>query len=112
MTFSSKCKQWIYITNIRDAEIFLYQKLLISLGKGEASSIAIAKERNWGFLTDDRKARRIAQEQRVKFSGTLGILKSAVIRQVLTAAEADKLLSEMINRGYYSPYASINQLMK
>ncbi|MBC8231357.1 hypothetical protein H8E77_17535 [bacterium] len=105
-------EKWIYITNIRDAEISLYQKLLITLGKGEASGIATAKVRNWGFLTDDRKARRIAQEQGIKLSGTLGILRSAVIRQVLTAAEADNLLGEMIKRGYHSPYTSINQLMK
>ena len=105
-------EKWIYITDFRDAEISLYQQLLITLGKGEASSIAIAKVRGWGFLTDDRKARRITQEQGIKLSGTLGILKSAVIRDVLTVGEADNLLGEMIRCGYRSPYASINQLMK
>ncbi len=105
-------EKWIYITDFLDVEIPLYQELLITLGKGEASSIAIAKLRNWGFLTDDRKARQLAQEQGIKLSGTLGVLKNAVIRDVLIVAEADNLLGEMIKRGYHSPYASINQLIQ
>ncbi len=41
-------------------KIELYNSLRVKLGKGEASCLAIAKNRNMKFLTDDSDARKVA----------------------------------------------------
>jgi predicted nucleic acid-binding protein len=42
----------------------------------------------------------------------LGVLAQAVKRQFLTVEEADRLLSDMIARGYRSPYGSLQQFLE
>ncbi|MBS1493438.1 MAG: DUF3368 domain-containing protein [Bacteroidetes bacterium] len=54
------------------------QILEIQLGKGEASSLALAIElKDSVLILDDYKARKIAKSLDLKFSGTLGILIKA-----------------------------------
>jgi predicted nucleic acid-binding protein len=67
--------------------------------------------RRQGLLaTDDLDARRIAQQQNVPLTGTIGILILCVRRGCLSREEADGLLAEMIALGYYSPFDSLDQL--
>jgi predicted nucleic acid-binding protein len=51
---------------------------------GEASCLAIAKERGWIFLTDDDKARRIAKQLGVRLSGTIGVLVTAIEDKIIS----------------------------
>ena len=51
-------EQWLIETTLNDLEEKdLFETLSVSLGVGEASSIAIAKIRGFTFASDDRVAR-------------------------------------------------------
>jgi predicted nucleic acid-binding protein len=70
----------------------LFESLSLSLGLGEASSIAVAKVRGFVFASDDRAARREANLLGVKLTGTIGILIKAVKKKVVKHKEADRIL--------------------
>jgi len=71
--FDKSLPAWIKINNPIDRN---YQNILESLvGKGEASAIALAVEQpDCLLILDDLKARNLAGELKINFSGTLGIL--------------------------------------
>jgi predicted nucleic acid-binding protein len=81
------------------------------LGLGERTCIAVAKHCNGLFMTDDRKARQVAQELGIKISGTLGILVVAVERRKITLEEGNQLLAAMIENGYRSPVDELGSLL-
>ena len=59
-----------------DDEFALYTNLAARIGDdGESMGIAIAKCRGWAVVTDDKKARRIAQELGVSVLATTEIMK-------------------------------------
>jgi predicted nucleic acid-binding protein len=59
------------------------------LGEGEREAIALALELHADvLLLDDKKARRIAQEQGVSVAGTLGLLKVAHDRGLIEMPDA------------------------
>jgi predicted nucleic acid-binding protein len=76
----------------------LFQKLSVSLGLGEASSIAVAKIRGFLFACDDKAARREAGLLGVKLTGTLGLLKRAVLNKSLSLKDGNLILAEMISK--------------
>jgi predicted nucleic acid-binding protein len=82
----------------------------VSLGWGEASSIAVAKVRGLIFACDDKVARREASLLGVRLTGTLGILKKALRKKILSLKEADQILNTMIAHGFYSPVRSIKEI--
>ena len=88
----------------------LFENLSVSLGCGEASSIAAAKVRGLIFASDDRTARREAARLGAALTGTLGILKKAVGRKLLTAKGADAILAKMKESGFFSPVSSIKEI--
>jgi len=103
---------WVKLAVLEnESERTLFRNLLDIIGYGEAAGIAIAKERNLVFFSDDRKARRVAQDQGVKISGTLGMLELFVEEGKLSIGEADAVLSRMIQGGYRSPIQSIEELL-
>jgi predicted nucleic acid-binding protein len=69
---------WIKIVNVENKN---YQDILmLSIDKGEASAIALAVEQGDCLLIlDDMKARRLAMELGLKFTGTIGLLVEAKI---------------------------------
>ena len=85
----------------------LYETLSVSLGFGEASSIAAAKTRGHIFACDDRAARREAGLVEAKLTGTIGILKKAVRRGTIDLKEGDRILIKMVKTGFYSPVKSL-----
>ena len=85
----------------------LFQTLSVSLGLGEASSIAIAKTRGYVFACDDKTARREASLLEVKLTGTIGILKKAVKTKIVGPKKANRVLAKMKASGFYSPTSSI-----
>ena len=59
-----------------DDEADLYVELAAKIGDdGESMGLAIAKCRGWSVMTDDRKARRLAQELGVPVLGTPEVMK-------------------------------------
>ncbi len=94
-----------------EKEKALFETLSVSLGFGEASSIAIAKTRGYVFACDDRAARREADLLDVKLTGTIGIIIKAVTNKVINSHEADAILNKMISAGFYSPVKSIKDIL-
>ena len=88
-----------------------FRELIVHLGKGEASCIAYAKERNVIMVTDDRNARRQCSQMKIPVTGTIGILKASVLDGHLKLDQADKILSKMTDAGFYSPLRSIADII-
>ena len=89
-----------------------FKEILVSVGYGEAAGIAIAKEQELLFFSDDKKARQVAKEQGIGVSGTLGTLKLAVEEGIISVENADNILGEMIRGGYRCPIKSVNELLE
>ncbi len=85
--------------------------LLKRLGMGESSCIAIAKSRKMIFMSDDRTARRIAKENGVLISGTIGVLMRCVDKNIISFPEGNVILAEMIRDGYMSPVNSLAEIV-
>ena len=99
---------WPTITEFATpSEQRLYELLLISLGEGEASCIAVAAHRNYVFACDDRLARKEAMRLAVPLTGTVGILIKAVQTRLVENSVANELLQEMVRQGFYSPVTRI-----
>ena len=88
-----------------------YRKLIVHLGKGEASCIAYAKKRNVIVVTDDRSARKQRSQMKLPVTGTIGILKASVLDGHLKLDQADNILSKMTDAGFYSPLRSIADII-
>ncbi|WP_347566289.1 nuclease [Scytonema sp. UIC 10036] len=72
-------------------------------GDGESEAMAIARNRNWVFASDDGAARKFAREQGIRLTGSVGILVKAVQCQFLSCSLADIIHAQMIDEGYRSP---------
>ena len=104
--------QWIKVLKMESSqEEFLFRLLAESLGKGESSCLSIAISRDLKVLTDDRDARRLAQRRGVPVSGTIGVLVEAVREGLLSVEEANTMLSDMIEKGYFSPFETLDELI-
>lgn len=105
-------EQWLIETTLNDLEEKdLFETLSVSLGVGEASSIAIAKIRGFTFASDDRVARREASLLGVSLTGTVGILRKAVKMKLVTLRKGELILTRMKEKGFYSPLKSLSELM-
>ena len=102
---------WLPIVHMTAQERAEADRLVGTLHYGECASIAICKLRNWVFLTDDRLARRQATSEGVQVSGSVGALRLAAEISLLSAEEADHLLTRMIAMGYHSPVSTISELL-
>ena len=91
--FSEQLPDWVKIERVSDKK---YQKFLeTQVDVGEASAIALAKEMdNPLLLLDDLKARKMASQLNLKFTGTLGVIHKAKQTGVIEKVKPiiDKLL--------------------
>ena len=97
----------IKLVSISRKEHELFRQLSSHLGKGEASCIAYASDRNVTVVTDDRNARKQCSQMNIPVTGTIGILKASVSDEHLDLDQADRILSKMIDAGFYSPLRSL-----
>ena len=95
------------LTSLSRKELKIYKQLIGHLGRGEASCIAIADNRNTTMVSDDRAARSRCIQMNIPVTGTIGILKASVIDGLLTTANADEILQKMVEKGFYSPIRSM-----
>jgi predicted nucleic acid-binding protein len=104
---------WIHLISMRDDEdLLLFNQLPSTLQRGEASCLAIAHNRNWLFLTDDKAARKSATNLGVRLSGTLGCLVLSIERNLYSLEQANRWLTEMMHLGYRSPVTDLTGLLK
>lgn len=81
------------------------------LGLGERTCLAVALLRQAILASDDRRARRMAQQQGVPVTGTIGLLVIGVQQQRWLLTEANAALAEMITWGFHSPVTRLDDLM-
>lgn len=104
---------WIRLTSLTDQqEIRLFSGMPMQLHEGEGSSLAVAQNRGWLFLTDDKAARRAAIARQVRISGTLGCLALSVEKGFCTVPQANQILERVVDSGFYSPVADVTSLLK
>jgi predicted nucleic acid-binding protein len=74
--FLEELPVWINIESVKDKK---YQEFLeTQIDLGEASAIALAKEKEYPLLLlDDLKARKLASKLKLRFTGTLGVIHRA-----------------------------------
>ncbi len=80
--FGEKLPDWIIIKNVADKST---QRILeLQIDRGESSAIALALEiKNSTLLLDDFKARKIAQQLGISFTGTLGVIIKAKLKGII-----------------------------
>ena len=98
------------LKNIKEKQLF--ETLSISLGSGESSSIAVAKNRGLTFASDDLVARREALLINVPLTGTVGILVRAVNSKLINLHTGETILSRMKEHGFYAPVESLGETLK
>lgn len=98
---------WLTVLTLTPEERQLRDELVPPLDEGEAACLALAQHRGYGFLTDDRVARREARRMGVALSGTLGVLETLVQEGKASLDEANAALQEMIDWGFHSPTSSL-----
>lgn len=102
---------WIkVIPSMEKKEYILMLRIAEKIKLGEASCIAIACQRKMVFVSDDWKARELAKERGVSISGTLGILKECIDKNILSLKQGNEVLGRMIINGYYSPISNLEEL--
>lgn len=89
-----------------------YVELIGHLGEGEASCIALAKQRGAVVVTEDRMARKQYQQMKLQATGTIGISKASSLAGDISLAEADEILHGMIAAGFYSPVRNISDIVQ
>ena len=77
----------------------LVSALKVMVDDGEAEAIALAVERNWKIVLDDRRARDLAQRLGLKIIGTVGILVRAKRSGLLPWIKP--LLNELTETGFH-----------
>jgi predicted nucleic acid-binding protein len=92
-------------------ELTLSETFSQRLGQGERSCLAVAHLRGGVFASDDADARAAARRLGVPVTGTLGILALAVHRDLVTLAQANAVLANMVAAGYRSPVERLDDLV-
>jgi predicted nucleic acid-binding protein len=104
---------WVHLTSMtHEQELRYFHDLPSRLHRGEASSLAIARQRHWLVLIDDHDARQEAMQQGLLVSGSVGCLVLAVERHLCSLSQANAWLEQMIGQGYRSPVADLTPLIK
>lgn len=97
---------WLRLTSLNtEEEVLIFSGMPGQLHAGEASCLAIARQRKWLLLTDDKAARRHAADLDIAVSGTLGCL-------VLGIEQANEWLARIIASGFHSPVTDLASLVK
>ncbi|MEI7895994.1 MAG: DUF3368 domain-containing protein [bacterium] len=74
--------EWIEIATVSDK--YRQQLLEMQIDKGESSAIALALETpNCSLILDDYKARKIAEQLNIPFTGTIGVIIKAKLTGII-----------------------------
>lgn len=73
---------WVEIVTVKDK--YRQQLLEMQIDKGESSAIALALETpDCIIILDDYKARKIAQQLAITFTGTIGVIVKAKLKGII-----------------------------
>lgn len=65
------------------------------LNLGERQAIALAQTRNAVLLSNDRRALRYCQQQRIRGVDLIGVLRLLWVRQIISQNEVQALMTKM-----------------
>lgn len=102
---------WLKTLEKTEDEDRLFERFSYRLGRGESACLAIAISRKCKLFTDDIDARNTAQRFEVPVSGTIGLLTYLISKGYITLEEGNKILKEMIDKGYYAPIEVLDDIM-
>lgn len=85
---------WIRVANPK-------QMVELGLGKGENSSLNLAKESDDKLLIDDASAIRAAKALGIDFLRTTSVIVMAVEKKIMTKKQAAALIGQLVKAGYY-----------
>lgn len=78
------------------------KKINLDLGDGETSALSLCIERKiLIFLSDDKKARKVAEILSIKAIGTVGIILENLKQNKITKQGAKKILQLLLQYSYY-----------
>ncbi|WGM88904.1 MAG: DUF3368 domain-containing protein [Candidatus Bathyarchaeum tardum] len=100
--------EWIEVRTIKNTGVFALLEKLVD--KGEAEAIVLAQELKTTLLVDDAKARKHAKLLNINIIGTLGLLKMAKNRGLISSAK--EVITDMLSKGYFIEDELINLLLK
>ncbi len=90
--------------------INLAKALSLIVDEGEAEAIALSLEMKLPLLIDDKKGRKVADELKIKYIGTLGLLKIAKKRKIIKNVKP--FIEKFLNKGYYIDKQLIVEFLK
>jgi predicted nucleic acid-binding protein len=102
---------WLTRVTLTPAEQVQFDSFHEHLGAGEASCLAVAKERRYRLATDDRDARRLARQLNISLTGSVGILAALVKQGQIPLVEGEGLLHQMIAAGFRSPLTALGEIL-
>lgn len=102
---------WLAPMALPPVEKVEFERFHEYLGEGEASCLAVARERGYKLATDDKDARRLARQLGISLTGSVGILAILVKHGDVTLVEGDHLLTEMVAAGYRAPLATLLDML-
>jgi predicted nucleic acid-binding protein len=102
---------WLARVTLTPVEQVQFETFYDHMGEGEASCLAVARERGYRLATDDKDARRLARQLGISLTGTIGILAISVKQGQIPLVEGDHFLHEMVAVGYRSPLATLGDML-
>jgi predicted nucleic acid-binding protein len=73
----------------------------LNIHRGEKAAISACLEKNLPFLSDDKKARKLAALLEIECTGVIGILIWNLEKNKINKQECKRLLKKLIESGYY-----------
>jgi len=104
-------RQIFEIVTLSKPEHLIFRELVGNLGRGESSCIAFAQKRSLIVVTDDRAARNACNQKNISLTGTVGILKAAIIDEQVTLSLANEIHQKMVDSGFYSPIRNLADII-
>lgn len=91
---------WIDVEKVKD-----HKKYLATLHEGESGVIALAKKNGWIAALDDLDARKIAKGERLKITGTLGLIKIGYeLCPIKDKQELQRIVNELRSVGFFMTF--------
>lgn len=101
---------WISVDRSDDlefvAEFARYEQRLVANGRnrGECGVLALGKVRGYPLVIDDSVPRKIANEDKLTLTGTLGLLCKAIREDQLTISMVEGLTDDLVMGTYHLPF--------
>jgi predicted nucleic acid-binding protein len=98
-------ESWLQVVRPTTGEQKLTVRLLRTtrLDDGEAEALALASRRKLLLVADDKEARHVAEALGIAYVGTAGVLLEAYLRQHLTLAGLEDVLTDLTKVLWLSP---------